>query len=125
MLEYTPTPEHERHNQLSRLLAQLAPLEGFTDLRNADKDFRRSDHYVFATELDVPVLYFSGGEHEDYHRVTDTADKVDSEKVARFARLALRIVAELQAEDLDLEPAPEDEPAAPEPEAGPEAEPEV
>ena len=102
-LEYTPTPDHERHNGLSRLLAQLAPLEGFDDLQNADVDFRRSDHYVFATELDVPVLYFSGGEHEDYHRVTDTAEKLDSEKVARCARLALRIVGALQGDELVLE----------------------
>ena len=102
-LEYTPTPGHERTNRLSGLLATLAAREGFDDLQSADKDFRRSDHYVFATELEVPILYVSGGEHEDYHRVTDTAEKIDSAKVARTARLVLRLIDALQEDELDLE----------------------
>ena len=70
---------------------------------DVDRDFERSDHWAFARALELPVLYISAGEHEDYHRATDTAEKVDNKKVARFARLTLRLIAELQEDDLVLE----------------------
>ena len=103
MLEYTPTADHEEHNDLARSAVELAALEGFDDLRSADKDYGRSDHASFARALGIPVLYVSGGEHDDYHQPTDTAEKVDDDKVARFARLALRLLAGLRRPELDLE----------------------
>ncbi|HET7754647.1 MAG TPA: M20/M25/M40 family metallo-hydrolase [Anaeromyxobacteraceae bacterium] len=38
----------------------------------------------------VPVLFFFTGAHGDYHRPSDTADKVDAEGLAAVARLAYR-----------------------------------
>ncbi len=102
LMEYTPTPEHARHNLLARLAVELAPREGFDELRGIDTEFTRSDHWAFARELDLPVLYLSAGEHPDYHRPTDTAEKIGNDKVARFARLVLRLIAELQVEPLTL-----------------------
>ena len=46
----------------------------------------RSDHYNFARK-GVPVLFFTSGLHEDYHKVSDSPDKIDSEKEARLLRL--------------------------------------
>ena len=46
----------------------------------------RSDHYNFARK-GVPILFFTTGLHPDYHQVSDSPDKIDSEKEARFARL--------------------------------------
>jgi hypothetical protein len=46
----------------------------------------RSDHYNFARK-GVPVLFFTSGLHEDYHKVTDSPEKIDSEKEARLLRL--------------------------------------
>ena len=103
MLEYTPTPEHAAYNGLSERVVRLAALEGFDDLRSADKDFSRSDHASFFKRLDIPVVYVSAGEHPDYHEPTDTADKIDSDKVARFTRLVFRLITELQDADLSLE----------------------
>jgi hypothetical protein len=40
----------------------------------------------------VPVLFFFTGAHADYHRPSDTAEKVDAAAVADVARLALRVV---------------------------------
>ncbi len=42
----------------------------------------------------VPVLFFFTGAHADYHRPSDTADKVDPAGIAEVARLALRVVRE-------------------------------
>jgi hypothetical protein len=35
----------------------------------------------------VPILFFTTGLHPDYHQVSDSPDKIDAEKEARFARL--------------------------------------
>ena len=38
--------------------------------------FTRSDHYNFALQ-DIPVIFYFNGEHEDYHKTSDTPDKID------------------------------------------------
>jgi len=54
---------------------------------SGDKYYSRSDHYNFAKK-GIPVVFFCNGEHEDYPRVTDHADKLDGSKMERIARLA-------------------------------------
>lgn len=46
----------------------------------------RSDHFNFARK-GVPVLFFTSGLHPDYHQVSDSPDKIDAEKEARFVQL--------------------------------------
>jgi hypothetical protein len=46
----------------------------------------RSDYGPFQSEK-VPFLFFSGGEHPDYHTPRDTADRVDYNRVAHVANL--------------------------------------
>ena len=48
--------------------------------------YTRSDHYNFARR-GVPILFFFNGTHEDYHRPSDSPDKIDGEKEARILRL--------------------------------------
>jgi hypothetical protein len=52
----------------------------------AERFYFRSDHYNFARK-GVPILFFFNGVHEDYHEVTDSPDKINSEKEARILRL--------------------------------------
>jgi len=55
----------------------------------------RSDYGPFRGEK-VPFLFFSGGEHRDYHRPTDTAEKLDYRRIAQITGLVhgtLRAVA--------------------------------
>lgn len=46
----------------------------------------RSDHYNFARK-GVPILFFFNGTHPDYHQVSDSPDKLDSEKESRILKL--------------------------------------
>jgi hypothetical protein len=98
----TPTAEHDAYNGLTRLVERLAPLEGFTDVGSADAYYRRSDHAMFQEHMGLPVCFLFSDVHEDYHRPTDTADKVDTDKVRRVARLVVQMLAGLQDETLDL-----------------------
>jgi Peptidase family M28 len=48
--------------------------------------YYRSDHFNYARR-GVPILFLTTGLHADYHRVTDEADKIDYEKLARVSAL--------------------------------------
>lgn len=48
--------------------------------------FYRSDHWNFAKH-GVPVIFYFTGLHADYHRPTDTVDKIDFEKMTRITKL--------------------------------------
>lgn len=43
---------------------------------NGQRIFYRSDHYNFA-KVGIPIVFFTTGLHPDYHRPTDTPDKID------------------------------------------------
>ena len=51
-----------------------------------ERFYFRSDHYNFARK-GVPAIFFFNGVHEDYHRVTDSPEKINSEKESRILRL--------------------------------------
>jgi Zn-dependent M28 family amino/carboxypeptidase len=53
-----------------------------------------SDHASFQA-VGIPSLFLFTGDHRDYHRVTDHADKIDAQKIARVGRLAFLIGAEV------------------------------
>ena len=65
---------------------------------NSDDDpnrfYYRSDHYNFAKN-GIPIVFFFSGVHEDYHRPTDTPDKILFERAATIARLAFHTAWEL------------------------------
>jgi hypothetical protein len=48
--------------------------------------YYRSDHYNFARN-NIPVIFFFSGVHADYHKPTDTVDKINFEKVEKVTRL--------------------------------------
>ncbi len=101
-LMITPTQEHEAYNGLTRLAERLAPLEGFPKLGGCDEYWARSDQMNFSENLGVPVAFLFSGEHEDYHGPGDEADKIDYDKVARVARLVVRILDGLQGDESGL-----------------------
>lgn len=53
-----------------------------------------SDHQSFYNR-NIPVLFFFTGLHSDYHRPTDTADKINIEGMARITELTATVVSEL------------------------------
>lgn len=59
--------------------------------------FGRSDHATFYRK-GIPTAFLFGGMHADYHRPTDTADRLNPEKMAAASRLVFRAACRL-AED--------------------------
>lgn len=56
-----------------------------------------SDHDSFYN-VKIPVVFFWTGLHEDYHRPTDTADKINVTGMRRIADFAQRVIATLAAQ---------------------------
>ena len=48
--------------------------------------YYRSDHYNFAKN-NIPVIFYFNGVHEDYHKETDTIEKIRFRKVKRITQL--------------------------------------
>jgi hypothetical protein len=48
--------------------------------------YYRSDHYNYARK-GIPVVFFTSGLHADYHRVTDSPDRIDYDKLAHVVGL--------------------------------------
>jgi hypothetical protein len=48
--------------------------------------FFRSDQLAFVQQ-GIPAVFFTTDDHEDYHRPSDEADKIDNDKAARIAKL--------------------------------------
>lgn len=48
--------------------------------------YSRSDHYNFASK-NIPVIFYFNGEHPDYHKPTDTPDKIDYQLLEKRTKL--------------------------------------
>jgi hypothetical protein len=56
-----------------------------------------SDHTSFVTKR-IPVLFFFSGLHSDYHKPSDTWDKINSEAAARLLNVVARTAVELASD---------------------------
>lgn len=65
---------------------------------NAEDDpnqfYYRSDHYNFAKNK-IPVIFYFNGTHADYHKVTDTANKIEFDLLQKRAQLIFYTAWEL------------------------------
>jgi len=48
----------------------------YNDPKDQERIYYRSDHYNFARK-GVPIIFYFNGTHADYHRPTDTVDKIN------------------------------------------------
>lgn len=61
----------------------------------------RSDHYKFALK-NIPVIFYFNGEHDDYHKATDTADKIEYNILEKRSKLIFATAWYLANKDGDL-----------------------
>ena len=56
------------------------------DPTDPERVYYRSDHYNYALK-GIPVIFFTTNLHPDYHRVTDSVEKINFEKMTRITQL--------------------------------------
>jgi hypothetical protein len=79
-----------------RLLEQANVSAGF-NLQLQDDPYLPTDSAAF-NQADLPTLSFFTGGHEDYHRPSDSADKLQYDDLDRVAAFAADVVSRLAAE---------------------------
>ena len=86
MNEYVFALGSEKSPRLRMLLETVKPADGLRVGRvGTDLIGTRSDYGPFR-DRHVPFLFFSTGQHPDYHQPTDLPDRLDYEKLRRIAQ---------------------------------------
>ena len=87
----------ELHNISEEINSKYCNIE-FDYKYNDDKDpnrfYYRSDHYNFAKN-NIPVIFYFNGTHDDYHKPTDTSDKIDYDLLENRTRLIFHTAWEI------------------------------
>lgn len=66
----------------------------YNDAKDPERIFYRSDHYNFARK-GVPILFYFNGTHADYHRPTDTVEKINFDVMEKRVRLIFHTAWEM------------------------------
>jgi Zn-dependent M28 family amino/carboxypeptidase len=83
-----------------RPIMSVDPKGGF-DLALNEDGYGPSDHSSFYSKQ-VPVLFFWTGTHNDYHKPSDTFDKINYNDEARILSMVARIVRDIDSADQRL-----------------------
>ena len=70
----------------------------FNDKDDPNRYYYRSDHYNFAKN-NIPVIFYFNGVHEDYHKPSDTIEKIDFDKINTITRLIFLTAWEIANRD--------------------------
>jgi Zn-dependent M28 family amino/carboxypeptidase len=66
----------------------------YDEPNDPERLFYRSDHFNYAKH-GVPIIFYFDGVHEDYHKPTDSPDKIDYQKMENIARTVFILASEL------------------------------
>ena len=66
----------------------------YNDENDPNRYYYRSDHYNFAKN-NVPVIFYFNGTHADYHKDTDTPDKIEYDLLENRTRLVFHTAWEI------------------------------
>ena len=66
----------------------------YNDENDPNRFYYRSDHFNFVKN-NIPAIFYFNGTHEDYHKATDTADKIEYDLLENRTRLIFHTAWEL------------------------------
>jgi len=66
----------------------------YNDENDPNRFYYRSDHYNFAKN-NIPVIFYFNGTHDDYHKTSDTPDKIEYDLLENRTRLVFYTAWEL------------------------------
>lgn len=92
------TDLHEINESVNSSLTNLELDYKYNDPADPNRFYYRSDHYNFAKK-NIPVIFYFTGVHEDYHRPTDTIEKIEFAKMTKIVELIFGTAWELLSRD--------------------------
>lgn len=87
----------ELHNISEEINSKYTNLEldyTYNDENHPDRIYYRSDHWSFAKN-NIPIIFYFNGTHDDYHRPSDTPDKIEYDLLENRTRLVFYTAWEL------------------------------
>ena len=85
---------HEISEAINEKFTQIKLDYTFNDENDPNRFYERSDHYNFAKN-NIPVIFYFNGTHEDYHKPSDTPDKINYEMLEKRSHLIFHTAWEL------------------------------
>ncbi|MBF88585.1 MAG: hypothetical protein CMG75_02815 [Candidatus Marinimicrobia bacterium] len=77
---------HEINEYAANQIENLFLNYRFNSKNDPQRFYYRSDHYNFA-QFGIPIIFYFAGVHEDYHKTTDTIEKINFQKLEKVSRL--------------------------------------
>ena len=85
---------HEISQMINEKYSQFNFDYTFNEEEDPNRFYYRSDHYNFAKN-NVPIIFYFNGVHNDYHKATDTPDKIEYELLTKRSQLVFYTAWEL------------------------------
>lgn len=95
------TDLHHINEAMNQKYSQLIINYKYNDEADPNRFYYRSDHFNFA-QKGIPAIFFFNGVHDDYHRHTDTPDKIDYDLLELRARQIFHTIWELANRDVRI-----------------------
>ncbi|MCC3155758.1 M28 family peptidase [Hymenobacter sp. 15J16-1T3B] len=89
---------HAINEEANKKYTQLDLGYRYNDPNDPERVYYRSDHYNFAKHK-VPVIFYTTGDHADYHQPTDDVDKIEFPLMAKRGQLVFHTAWELVNRD--------------------------
>lgn len=80
------TELHQISEEVNQKFTKLNLDYKYNDDNDPNRFYYRSDHYNFAKN-NIPVIFYFNGVHEDYHKPSDTPEKINYPILAKRAKL--------------------------------------
>jgi Zn-dependent M28 family amino/carboxypeptidase len=77
---------HDVSAQVAKTYSDLEIDYTYNDENDPNRFYYRSDHYNFAKN-NIPVIFYFNGVHEDYHKISDTPDKIAYDLMEKRTKL--------------------------------------
>jgi hypothetical protein len=92
------TELHEISEAVNNKHTQIELDYTYNDENDPNRFYYRSDHYNFAKN-NIPVIFYFNGTHADYHKPSDTPDKIEYDLLENRAKLVFYTAWELANRD--------------------------
>lgn len=95
------TELHELSEMVNSKYTNITIDYTYNDENDPNRFYYRSDHYNFAKN-NIPVIFYFNGTHDDYHRPSDTPDKIEYDLLENRAKLIFHTAWEIANRDQRL-----------------------
>ncbi|AYA38230.1 M28 family peptidase [Hymenobacter oligotrophus] len=89
---------HAISEDMNKKYTQLELDYRYNDPKDPERVYYRSDHYNFARHK-IPVIFYTTGDHADYHQLTDDVEKIEFPLMEKRGRLVFHTAWELANRD--------------------------